>query len=49
MKRRFYFTEHALDEMAYDDLEIEDVMRIAVDGEVFENYPNDKPYPSCLV
>ncbi len=47
-KRSFYFTEHALDEIDADDLQIEDVMEIAEKGEIIEDYKNDKPYPSFL-
>jgi hypothetical protein len=49
MHRKFCFTEHALDEIDNDDLNIEDVMNAAVKGEVIEDYPKDKPYPSCLM
>jgi hypothetical protein len=49
LKRSFYFTTHALEEMDNDDLEIEDVMRIAETGEIIANYSSDKPLPSRLV
>ncbi len=45
VKRKFYFTEHALDEMDNDDPELEDNMRIAVEVETIESYENDKPFP----
>ncbi len=48
MKRKFFFTEHALDEMDNDNLEIEDIMFVAENGETIETYDNDKPFPSYL-
>lgn len=48
MKRKFFFTEHALDEIDNDDLELGDIMEIAANGETIEEYGNDKPYPSFL-
>jgi hypothetical protein len=48
VKRKFFFTEHALDEIDNDDLEIEDIMIIAETGETIESYANDKPFPSFL-
>lgn len=48
METSFYFTEHALIEMDNDAMEIEDVMRIAENGMLVEDYPNDRPYPSTL-
>lgn len=35
--------------MDNDDLEIEDVMRIAETGETIASYPQGKPYPCVLV
>lgn len=48
MESTFYFTDHALIEMDNDELEIEDVMRIAEFGILVEDYPTDRPYPSTL-
>jgi len=42
-------TDHA-DEEAFDDrLTYEEIYSSVIQGEVIEDYPNDKPYPSCLV
>jgi hypothetical protein len=48
VKRKFFFTEHALDEIDNDGLAIEDIMAVAENGETIETYDNDKPYPSFL-
>lgn len=42
-------TDHA-DEEAHDDgLTLDQVERSALNGEIIEDYPTEKPYPSCLV
>jgi hypothetical protein len=48
VKRSFFFTEHSLQEIDNDDLQIEDVMKVAEKGEVVKEYPEDKPFPSVL-
>jgi hypothetical protein len=48
VKRKFYFTEHALEEIDNDNLEMEDIMKVSINGEVIETYENDKPFPSFL-
>ena len=42
------FTEHARLAMREDDVKVDDVIS-ALAGEVIEKYPDDKPFPSCLV
>jgi hypothetical protein len=42
-------TEHADDEMAADQLVLEDVFDSVMAGEMIEEYPTDHPLPSCLV
>ncbi|MCD6297132.1 MAG: DUF4258 domain-containing protein [Deltaproteobacteria bacterium] len=42
-------TDHA-DEEAFDDaLTYEEIYSSVIQGEIIEDYPNDKPYPSCLI
>lgn len=46
---RVKITDHA-DEEAFDDgLTFEEIYLSVIHGEVIEDYPNDKPYPSCLI
>ncbi len=40
---------HAVRRMAERDIREEDVARVISHGKVIENYPGDKPYPSCLL
>jgi hypothetical protein len=46
------FTEHARREMAAEPLgpiTIDEALRALVTGEIIEEYPDDEPYPSCLI
>ncbi len=46
---RVRITDHA-DEEAFDDgLTFEEIYFSVMHGEVIEDYPNDQPYPSCLI
>lgn len=46
---RVRITDHA-DEEAFDDgLTYEEIYSSVIQGEVIEDYLNDKPYPSCLI
>jgi len=48
-KSRVRITDHA-DEEAFDDsLTYDERYSCVIQGEVIENHPNDKPYPSCLI
>ncbi len=42
-------TDHADDEAQADDLLFEDIVISVQRGEIIEQYPDDKPYPSCLI
>ena len=42
-------TDHADEEIHNDYLSFEEVFISAINGEIIENYPDDKPYPSCLI
>ncbi|NIM12048.1 MAG: DUF4258 domain-containing protein [Candidatus Aminicenantes bacterium] len=46
------YTGHAKDEMGeeeFGEIKENEVFEAVVDGKVIENYPDDKPYPSCLI
>lgn len=46
------FTEHARREMEtepYGTIRADDVVQCLRSGEIIEEYPDDQPYPSCLV
>lgn len=46
---RYRITEHADEESYNDGLSHAEVLKALFSGEIIEQYPDDKPYPSCLV
>ncbi|MFP4687237.1 MAG: DUF4258 domain-containing protein [bacterium] len=42
-------TDHADEEAVADDLTLDEIFYSVHTGEIIENYPNDFPFPSCLV
>ena len=46
---RIRITEHADEETQADELTYEEVVFSVFQGEIIEDYPNDRPYPSCLI
>lgn len=47
--KRIRITDHADEEAQADNLKYEEIYFTALHGEIIENYPEDKPYPSCLI
>ncbi len=47
--KRIRITDHAVEEAVEDKLTLEEIYTSVMHGEIIENYPKDKPYPSCLV
>jgi len=45
----FRWTEHIISRMAKRNICREDVKHALASGEIIEEYPDDYPYPSCLV
>lgn len=46
------FTEHARREMeseSFGRIRIDEVLETLTGGEIIEEYPDDQPYPSCLI
>ncbi len=46
---RINITEHADEELASDNISNESLYQSVLRGEVIEDYPDDFPFPSCLV
>jgi len=42
-------TLHARKEAKEDSLKLDDIFFSALHGEIIEDYPEDFPYPSCLI
>ncbi len=51
-EEQYYYSKHARDEMEMEESgEINDheVCQALTKGKIIENYPDDVPYPSCLI
>ncbi len=48
-EKRVRITDHADEEALADGLSFDEIAHSVVHGEVLEDYPDDKPYPSCLI
>lgn len=46
---KIIWTEHVEKRMAQRNISRRDVKRCIMNGEIIEEYPDDYPYPSCLV
>jgi hypothetical protein len=46
---RIRVTDHADEEAEADKLLFDEIYFSVFHGEIIENYPEDKPYPSCLI
>ncbi len=46
---RVRISDHADEEMQNDFLTLDDIFSSVINGEIIENYPGDKPFPSCLI
>lgn len=46
---RLRITDHADEEAQTDKLSFKEIFFSVFHGEIIEDYPQDKPYPSCLV
>ena len=46
---RLRITDHADEEAQADHLSFDEIFFSVLQGEIIEDYPDDKPYPSCLI
>ena len=46
---QFEFTKHALDQSIIRGITVQEIREAMANGEVIEDYPDDKYGPSCLV
>lgn len=46
---KLVFREHAIRRMFERRISVEDVNTALINGKTIENYPEDTPYPSCLL
>lgn len=47
--KRIRITDHADEEAENDQLTFDEIYFSVFNGEIIEDYPDDKPYPSCLI
>jgi len=48
-EKRIRITDHADEEAQADNLIFDEIFFSVLQGEIIEDYPTDKPYPSCLI
>ena len=46
---RIRITNHAVEEAQADYLTFDEIFFSVLEGEIIEDYPTDKPFPSCLI
>ncbi len=46
---RVRITDHAYEEAQEDNLSFDEIFFSLFQGEIIEKYPEDRPYPSCLI
>ncbi|MDD1736610.1 MAG: DUF4258 domain-containing protein [Methanothrix sp.] len=49
LQEQFEITAHARERMAERGISTEDLIRLIINGEIIEDYPDDFPYPSALI
>ena len=47
--KRIRITDHADEEAQADNLSFDEIFFSVLQGKIIEDYPTDKPYPSCLI
>jgi len=47
--KKIKWTTHCMEKMGERDISITDVKYCIANGEIIEDYPDDYPYPSCLI
>lgn len=47
--KNYDFTRHAIQQMFARSISIDDVKKVVQKGEEIDSYPDDQPYPSCLL
>lgn len=46
---RIRISNHAEEEAEADELSFDEIFFSVFQGEIIEDYPDDRPYPSCLI
>lgn len=48
-ENKIRISDHADEESQNDNLTFDEIFLSVINGEIIEDYPSDKPYPSCLI
>lgn len=48
-KGQWVITAHALKRMGLRRITMDEITKVILEGEIIEDYPDDKPFPSCLI
>jgi len=48
-KDQFEFSQHAVDQSIIRHVSVQEIREMIADGQVIEDYPDDKYGPSCLI
>ena len=48
-EKKIMISDHADEEAEADEIKFDEVYYSVLQGDVIESYPDDKPYPSCLI
>jgi hypothetical protein len=48
-KDQFEFSQHAVDQSIIRHISVQEIRQMIADGQVIEDYPDDKYGPSCLI
>ncbi|MGV0025656.1 DUF4258 domain-containing protein [Phormidesmis priestleyi] len=49
VNEEFEFSKHAVDQSILRQIQVQEIREAIVNGQVIEDYPNDKYGPSCLI
>jgi len=49
LRGEYKITRHAQRRCDTRKISLEEIKLVILTGEIIENYPHDKPYPSCLI
>ncbi|MBW1997710.1 MAG: DUF4258 domain-containing protein [Deltaproteobacteria bacterium] len=48
-ENKFRVTDHADEEASNDGISLREAFETIANGQIIEQYPDDKPFPSCLL
>jgi hypothetical protein len=49
IKNKFEFSKHATDQSVLRNIRVDEIRQAILNGEIIEDYPEDKYGPSCLI